>query len=662
MLRATRVSLEQESKLFSTIVGRWVATGVADATTVASLPRVMEFAAGLDEVADEPRLTAVLQSFAATQGIDMVAVFHTTDWKMVAAGASSPPADGGLACRALARKSIALNMVVIDVHRHTDGKVVVAFTAPVPGALGSPAAAVVFESSPERWLYPLLRTTSTDGTGHETLLLESTGDRRLLSPRSGEVMPSLEAYEGLELPAASLSRTSSEADAPVVYADRRGARRIAVVRRIAGAPWLLVVQAEQDRVEREIRRQLARDGLVAVSMFLAIAATVIVIVGVKERQLQRLDRRLAAVMSQANDAILFIGRGGMIYEANGRAEKLYGMTRAELCAHSLSDLGRRPSDDPSGEVLAYEESSGRRAFRAWHHDSHGRVFPVEISSRLAEIDGTEGFVVVVRDVSEAVAAEAELLRFHDELETRVTQRTAQLADANRELEAFSYSVSHDLRAPLRAIDGFAKILEQDYDSSFDDEGRRILAVVRSSAKRMGQLIDDLLEFSRAGRREIRSIPVDMNEIVAAVITELSAETPECASRFRGDELPGAMCDPMLIRQVWQNLLSNALKFSQSSPSSSVEIAARREPGRIVYSVLDHGVGFDMRYASKLFGVFQRLHSQREFEGTGVGLALVQRIVRRHGGEVWAEAVVDGGATFFFSLPDRTDGSASENVK
>ena len=234
-----------------------------------------------------------------------------------------------------------------------------------------------------------------------------------------------------------------------------------------------------------------------------------------------------------------------------------------------------------------------------------------------------------------------------ELESKVRSRTAALEAANRELESFSYSVSHDLRAPLRAIDGYARILEEDYAERLDAEGRRLTGVVRANTKKMGQLIDDLLAFSRLGRQELLKRPVDMTALAREVVQELNAG---CAAHIEVGELPAAAADRALVKQAWLNLVGNALKYSAKREAARVEVGARREAHENVYWVRDNGVGFDMRYAAKLFGVFQRLHSSEEFPGTGVGLAIVQRVINRHGGRVWADSRPGEGATFFFSLP------------
>jgi light-regulated signal transduction histidine kinase (bacteriophytochrome) len=254
------------------------------------------------------------------------------------------------------------------------------------------------------------------------------------------------------------------------------------------------------------------------------------------------------------------------------------------------------------------------------------------------------------EISKRQEAETEIHQLNAELEERVHGRTAELQAANQELEAFAYSVSHDLRAPLRAIDGFSRKVVMGYGGRLDDEGRRQLQVVRDNAQHMGTLIDDLLAFSRMGRREMAWQPLDMDAMVKGVADELRAAEPRRAIEFAFSPLPRAWGDAAMLRQVWVNLLANAVKFSRQRPVAHIEIGGCAEGGEVQYWVKDDGAGFDMWYSDKLFGVFQRLHRQEEFEGTGVGLAIVQRILHRHKGRIWGEGKPDAGATFRFALP------------
>lgn len=302
-------------------------------------------------------------------------------------------------------------------------------------------------------------------------------------------------------------------------------------------------------------------------------------------------------------------------------------------AHTISTCGR---DQREFRII-------RASDQAIRHIQAAEMVVVGADGKAVRIVG------INRDITERKQAEQEIGKLNADLENRA----AELLTANKELEAFSYSVSHDLRAPLRAVDGFSRMVLADYAEKLDAEGQRKLAVIRSESQRMGRLIDDLLAFSRLGRQPIEPFGIDMHAMARSVFDELAARDPSRTLRLDLQPLPPARGSEALVRQVWVNLISNAIKFTRQRDPGEIEIGSRPgENGELIYYVKDNGAGFDMRHSNKLFGVFQRLHTQEEFSGTGVGLALVQRIVHRHGGRIWAESEVDQGAAFYFTLPNQ----------
>jgi PAS domain S-box-containing protein len=297
-------------------------------------------------------------------------------------------------------------------------------------------------------------------------------------------------------------------------------------------------------------------------------------------------------------------------------------------------------------TLTRYEAEGRlwnASLKVYRHFITRAVPILEGSGRVREWVGT------VTDVHDRKLAEEEIQRLNSELEQRVLARTAELATTNQELESFTYSVSHDLRSPLRHIDAYAQILQEEFGGEMPEEATKYLTRIRNGTQNMGHLVDDLLNLARVGRQELNFKPASLRALVDEVIEEMADETKASTVEWTIGDLPTIPCDPGLIKQVFANLLSNAVKYSRPRPIARIEIGLTEARDQTAIFVRDNGVGFNMKYVSKLFGVFQRLHRAEEFEGTGVGLATVQRIVRKHGGEIWVESEVEKGATFYFTL-------------
>ena len=374
------------------------------------------------------------------------------------------------------------------------------------------------------------------------------------------------------------------------------------------------------------------------------------------QSLRESELRYRTIVEHAPEAIVVLDlESDRFVDLNRNAEKLFSMTREELLRVGPVEVSPQfqPDGRPSklaAKVELQKALDGRIPRFEWsHRDSCGREIPCEISLVRLPVSGRALVRGSILDISERKQAIDEIQRLNAELELRVKQRTAQLEAANRDLESFTYSVSHDLRAPLRHVDGFSRILVDEFGAQLPPGALGHIDRVRKATAHMGHLVDDLLNLARVGRGALKMAPTDLNRLVAETIAGLETDARGRAVDWRIGRLSPVECDPGLMRQVFSNLLANALKFTRNRDTAVIEIGEAHSGSGAEIFVRDNGVGFDMKYADKLFQVFQRLHREEEFEGTGVGLAIVHRILQKHGGAIRAESSPGNGATFFFTL-------------
>ena len=369
----------------------------------------------------------------------------------------------------------------------------------------------------------------------------------------------------------------------------------------------------------------------------------------EKKEHEAILRQMAAIVTSSNDAIISQTPKGRVLSWNEAAERMYGYSASESIGEHINFI---VPDDRREEldVILRRAALGENVkhFDTVRKTRSGEL--LDVSLTVFPIVGENGEITAIaaigRDITELKQAAREIQRRQELLEA-----------VNQELEGFSYSVSHDLRAPLRAIDGFAKAFGEDYGDKVDDEGRRLLRIITDNTQKMGQLIDDLLAFSRLSRRRAQAHCVDMTSLARAAFDEARLHEPDREIDFRLETLPLVAGDPTMLRQVWVNLIGNAVKYTRPRAKAIIDVDGCIESGEARFTIQDNGVGFDDEYAHKLFGVFQRLHSDKEFEGTGVGLALVHRIIKRHDGRIWGKGAPGQGATFQFTLPvwEETDG-------
>ena len=551
-----------------------------------------------------------------------------------------------------------------------DGKVYLSLVIPLHAAdpKDRPLGAVILRIDPTTYIYPFIGEWPTPSGSAETLLVRREGDSVLyLNELRFRSATALRLRVPLTDGNLSAVRAVLGEKGIVEAKDYRGVSVVASLRRVPDSPWFVVAKIDASEAFAALGERLWMLILLIGALALGEATTIAMFWRSQKLRYYRAKYESAKTLRETTDflesLIKYASAPIIVWDPDFR------ITRFNHAFESLTGLdASRVLGGPLDILFPSDQAeSSLRLIKATRMGEHWDAVEIDIQNvdgsvrtvlwNSATISSANGESLVAtmaqgQDISGMKSAEEETRRAKESLELRVAERTAQLENANREMEAFTYSVSHDLRAPLRAIDGFSSFLLEDYSASLDSEGKRLLGVIRKNSQRMGQLITDLLSLSRVSRTELRFSRVDMTALVASALTEAGPSDAGAAFEMDLLSLPDAWGDPSLLRQVWVNLISNAFKYSMKSPAKRIEIGGYTDGGDLVYYVRDEGAGFEPEYADKLFTPFQRLHKTEEFAGNGIGLALVQRIVARHDGKVRAEGRPGKGATFYFSLPDK----------
>lgn len=572
----------------------------------------------------------------------------------------STPAGGNLSeyASTLALETIWTKQIMLsDLHIGRQHDVHIDLLVPLLDAAthgGAVMAILVIKLDPAYFLYPLIASWPFMSPSSESVLVRREGDSVIFlnKPRLFSGQPA-----GLKIPLGATSvpavRAVTGYEGHFTGTDYLGHRVLSDIRSIPGTNWYIISKVNRGEVLYPVYERFIASNAFTVLVILIVSFA---LYGSWSRQQvrqaserQALLQRFEYMIKYANDIFILTDRDNKIIDVNEAALREYGYARDEFLTMSIDRI-QSPDHikDMEREMTALAGNIPAR-IETWHMRKDGTLFPVEIGLQPVSIDGRFYIQRIIREITDRVQAEMRIRELNEQLEARVNERTAQLAALNRELEAFSYSVSHDLRAPLRCVDGFSQALEEDYRARLDEKGLDYLARIRKAAQRMGELIDDLLSLALITKKDLILEKVNLSKMVQSLLSDLFKSHPDRKVSWKIQDNIEVKADKNLIKIVLENLLDNACKFTSTRDRTFIEFFSTEADGRITCYVRDNGVGFNPQYANKLFIPFQRLHDQHVFPGTGIGLATVQRIIRRHGGQVGAETTEGAGSTFYFTL-------------
>lgn len=613
------------------------------------------------------RLLSWMRQFRSSYGYDRLFLFGSDGRLLMSypeTGTDDPTLAGAVPAHALGG-----SVSFFDFYRNPiDSRVYLSVMVPLGDAAGR--ALLAMRIDPEQYLYPYIKRWPTDSATAETLIVRREGDEVVfLNQLRFDAGAALTLRYPLS-PDSSLPAARAALGERRVFSgiDYRGTNVLSALSPIDDSPWYLVARMDLAEINAGF---LERRFIMTLLVSALLGAEAAGLVSLRRRwRIETLKReadaaaalrineeRLRLAIAAANQGLydLNVITGEAV--VNDEYAVMLGYDPADFHETNAAWMDRMHPDEKESVSRVYQDYAAgkipeyRVEFRQRTKDGYwkwilslGKLISWDSGGQPLRMIGTH------TDITERKTHEQELSDLNADLERKVMERTAQLEASNKELQDFAYSVAHDLRAPLRSIDGFARILREEYLKELDGEGLRLVDIIRSSDQKMEKLISDLLEITRIGKTEQSFAFVDMRELAIDVFNNCADPAALSDFTLKVGELPAAMADSTMMRQVWTNLLSNAVKYSLPSSVHKIEIEGKVLDGMNVYSVKDYGVGFDPRYVGKLFGVFQRLHSSSEFPGSGIGLAIVKKIVERHGGRAWAESGLGEGAVFYFSLP------------
>jgi PAS domain S-box-containing protein len=523
------------------------------------------------------------------------------------------------------------------------------------------SGAVIFIIDPSRNLYPMITFWAKAGETGEVLLVEREGDQVVfLNDLRFQPDSALNKQLPINQQGGPAVMAAQGIQGIVSGRDYRGSEVLAYLKTVPYSPWYLVSKIDKS----EIFTRWNLHNAITIGLLLGILSFILIGTGIFYQRRQKLafltlskadinykalTKHFEYLDKYANDCIMLFDENNRLVQYNERTLDYYGYKRDEIVGSSLDRFIEPENLFSFQNKLKEMPEKGTITAESIHIRKDGSVFPVTIDVRIFKTDENTYLQTIIHDITERKTKDEQIRKLNSSLEERVAERTSQLEAANKDLESFSYSVSHDLRAPLRGIDGWSQVLVEDYKDKLGEKGFQILNRIRSETQRMGQMIEDLLRFSRETRVEPNRQELDMTSLVQTTASRLQQSSPSRQIQFVIQPGMKAKGDFHMLEIVFTNLLDNSLKFTGKTPQPLILVGEIIRDGRKVFFVRDNGVGFDMAYVQKLFKVFQRLHKASEFPGTGVGLATVHRIISRHGGQIWAEAQVGQGATFYFTL-------------